>query len=578
MTALCIDDLSPTDPLAQRLCEVFLRNRWDFISAPIVEERQLKLVWETGQIPKSKKVRWQTERRYPMKSRVFYRRRMNLSEVIGVRFTSLTSYLVIDIDVGSQYHPNQNPKGLTELQLALETIGLVRSVPIRSSYSDGIHLYLPLSEDVKTFDLAVAVKLCLESCGFEVRNGQLEIYPNDKAFGVNIKTLYKGHRLPLQPGTGSYLLNDDLEPVGDSLSLFFEQWDLAASGQDMPTLFNAMSVARLNRLKKPRRRLNNVEAWRQDLEDTLSEGWTGASQTNRLLKEIGCHAVVFLSLSGDELADHICDTAKGLPGYRKWCQHQQEIEMRSHYWGRAVEKYYWPLEARTKSKALRPKEATHNEKRATSARDKIVSAVAYLQKHNLFPNQITARISSITKAIGGGTSRETLNRNKDVWHPDYQTTLKQSVTTDLERTELSSEPQVRNNTGVSKPQKIKELRTNQEKMKCSPARNDSSSLEKTTLLPLRGVRGEENCFPQPPKASPIVLPSDSRELTFEVPRELDLSLEEVITGLKTQVRRLQWSYERLTDFIAQRFDGRRRSQLLDEEVLLLLYYLQNQKQ
>ncbi len=57
--------------------------------------------------------------------------------------------------------------------------------------------HFPLNGAVNTFNLAVAVKFCLQTQGFEVKEGQLEIFPNDKSYGVVTKILYKGHRLPL---------------------------------------------------------------------------------------------------------------------------------------------------------------------------------------------------------------------------------------------------------------------------------------------------------------------------------------------------------------------------------------------
>ena len=40
MIAIRNDDLLPSDPLAQRLSSTFLRNRWDFIYAPVPDPNQ----------------------------------------------------------------------------------------------------------------------------------------------------------------------------------------------------------------------------------------------------------------------------------------------------------------------------------------------------------------------------------------------------------------------------------------------------------------------------------------------------------------------------------------------------------
>jgi hypothetical protein len=47
------------------------------------------------------------------------------------------------------------------MRAALETIGICRTILIRSSWSEGLHLYIPLSSTVPTFGLAKAIKLCL---------------------------------------------------------------------------------------------------------------------------------------------------------------------------------------------------------------------------------------------------------------------------------------------------------------------------------------------------------------------------------------------------------------------------------
>ena len=319
MIAIRNDDLLPSDPLAQRLSRTFLRNRWDFIYAPVPDPNQPKqkvLDWQTEHL--KSKPEWKTERRYPMKSRVLYHRWADPSEILGVRFDHTTEYGLLDIDIDSAYHPKQNPSAITELQIALETIGITRTLLVRSSWSDGLHLYFPLNGAVNTFNLAVGVKFCLETQGFEVKEGQLEIFPNDKSYGVVTKILYKGHRLPLQPETGSWLLDDDLQAVSNQLSDLFRVWDTASIGQDMAELNSALLIARQNRLTKPRRRLNNVEVWRRDLELLIAEGWTGAHQTNHLLKQIGCYGVVFEELSGDALIKYIRETATAAPGYTRW--------------------------------------------------------------------------------------------------------------------------------------------------------------------------------------------------------------------------------------------------------------------
>jgi hypothetical protein len=566
MTAICMDDLPSADPLGQRLCDVFLRNRWDFIFAPMPDVAQPTLEWQSEKI--SLKAEWKTERRYPMKSRVLLHRWADPTEVLGVRFDHATEYGLLDIDVLSPYHPRQNPGAIAELQLALETIGITRTVLIRSSNSDGLHLYFPLNETVNTFNLAVAVKFCLQTQGFEVKDGQLEIFPNDKAFGVATKILYKGHRLPLQPETGSWLLDDDLQVIGEELSDFFRLWDIAANGQDMAMLNSALIIARQNRLKKPRRRLNNVEAWQQDLEIFIAEGWTGSQQTNHLLKEIGCYGVVFKGLTGEALVNYIYETAIAAPGYSQWCAHQHQMRLRSLHWARACEKYYWPLGTHAKPRVANDI-VPFNQRRSLSAQEEVKSAVALLEAEDRLPEGITERAQAISNIAG--KSLGTLYRHKGLWHPKHYQPQERSV---IDGAEAVSEPLINtSNELIQEPKPIYggKLQTKERIMKCSPALREVSFRKKSkSSAPVGGLGGEKS-FPQ--ASLPLPLLSDNalhRRISD------DLIPVSTIDAIKTQVQRLQWPAQKLLNFISERFDGKRRAQLSDEELFLLLYLLQAQ--
>jgi hypothetical protein len=78
--------------------------------------------------------------------------------------------------------------------------------------------------------------------------------------------------------------------------------------------------------------------------------------------------------------------------------------------------------------------------------------------------------------------------------------------------------------------------------------------------PERGVRGDEASFPQGERGEDAPV--------------LPMPLDELEQRIKAGVQRLGWHWEHLNAFIAEQFDGRRRSQLRDDELLMLLYYLQ----
>ncbi|MBD2078415.1 hypothetical protein H6G01_00560, partial [Leptolyngbya sp. FACHB-17] len=130
----------PLDPLGKRLCETF------------------PYLWNAIISTNETTPKWQTVTKYPIRPRILWREWKDNSKLIGVRFDSQTSYALIDIDRSGQHHPYQNPETLTLIRAALETIGICRTILIRSSWSEGLHLYIPLPHAVQTFGLAQAIK------------------------------------------------------------------------------------------------------------------------------------------------------------------------------------------------------------------------------------------------------------------------------------------------------------------------------------------------------------------------------------------------------------------------------------
>ena len=125
-----------------------------------------------------------------------------------------------------------------------------------------------------------------------------------------------------------------------------------------------------------------------------------------------------------------------------------------------------------------------------------------------------------------------------------------------------------------KPVQGKTLPTKGEIMKCMPALREAFLEEKSKNSSLRGVRGEKPSFPQVERP---VLRLVSQPTLPQMPGNpgIDPDIDDVIRGIQTQVRRLSWSMKKVVAFIAERFNGKRRSQLDDEELFTLLYYLQS---
>jgi len=397
----------PADPIGARLWDVFGSYPWHWIYKNDGSNS------------------WETETRYPLRPRVFWKNWQDAALSLGVRFGHQSQYALLDIDQGSQY---LNHHKLVDLHEALETIGINRTIKLRSSFSGGLHLFIPLPNSVGTFNLACALKECLKAFGFTIAAGQLEVFPNTKAYGrswMGEHVEYQGHRLPLQPGSGSVLLNDSLQPVGDRLDRFFWSWDFAQQMQDMELLGEAMATAKKNR-RRHRRICTKLELWRDDLQHEIAEGWTDFGQTNQMLKAIATFGRVFLGLKGTELATYVSDRAIASPGFDKFCRHQHEIHRKALCWARSVEGYYFPAtdnagEQKGDSYPLEP--ATNgNKDRQSDANYRINKAVRDILTEGIHKTLRTVAQWATEICKRARCSMRTLYRNLFAWHPDHSST------------------------------------------------------------------------------------------------------------------------------------------------------------
>jgi hypothetical protein len=383
-------------------------------------------IWADHREPRAK-VEWKTESRHPLSDRLIRQG----TYLYGVRFGAETSYCLLDIDVASPYHPKHDPFAISRIVAALEPIGLVCHIACTSSYSGGLHLYFPFTKAQSSWQLAIAIATLLESAGFKLIPGQLEIFPNPKPYITNgTPSLFNAHRLPMQ--AGSYLLNNDFQPIWSTQSCFVRQWTLAQNRNDL-------DIQTLKRILKQTRRKHfcvsgKADKFINDLNAEIELGWTGYGQTNRLLGRITMREYIFhhvLSggepLQGQTLVDEIVSTARALPGYQEWCQHQHEIEKRAEEWARCIENshyfHYGDLNGKFKSKS-NPSELneaieqapTWNQQQSEAARDRIRSAIAELLEKNTLPAKATARFQALLQhGVGGGS----LYRHRDLWHPSH---------------------------------------------------------------------------------------------------------------------------------------------------------------
>jgi hypothetical protein len=377
------------------------------------------------------KVAWQTESRHPLSDRQIRQG----SHLYGVRFGPETHYCLLDIDVGSAFHPGRDRFALSRILATLEPLGLVAAIACTSSYSRGLHVYLPLREGQKSWELALVVATVLENAGFKLSPGQLELFPNPKPYSPDgHPSLFNAHRLPLQ--MGSYLLNDQLEPIWSDEHNFVQQWHMAADRNDLDVrAFQKM----LHQSKRKSYRVSGKgDKFLQDLNTEIALGWTGFGQTNYLLGRITLRTYIFHAvltgeapLTGQPLVQEVVRIARSLPGYSEWCRHQQDIEARAAEWAVCVEgSRYFPYgtgqgkfkakgavaESQSSDKSSEQQRPSWNQVQAEGARDRIRQAIAQLLDTNSWPVNATARFQALTQhGVGGGS----LYRHRDLWHPKH---------------------------------------------------------------------------------------------------------------------------------------------------------------
>lgn len=363
---------------------------------------------------------WQTESRHLLSDRLIQQG----AYLYGVRFGKLTRYLMLDIDAQSLYHPDHNPLAIRRIMAALEPLDLVAWVAVSSSDSGGIHLYLPFEAEQESWAIAQAASILLEHAGFKLSPGQLELFPNPRAYSET-RSLYLAHRLPLQ--ANSYLLNDDFQPIYGTQTTFVQYWNRA---QHRNTLTRALLKRVLKRVQRKRYRLSvRATKFLNDLNAEIEPGWTGPGQTNYLLGRITMREYIFghvqrrcQPLMGDALVAAVCEVARSLPGFSEYCNHQNDLEQRAQFYVRSIQaSHYYPYEGKNQNspkpllEALpEPALPSWNQQQAQGARDRIRQAVADLLSKNALPGQATARKNAL-KAYGIGG--DTLEKYLELWHP-----------------------------------------------------------------------------------------------------------------------------------------------------------------
>lgn len=228
-------------------------------------------------------------------------------EVIGKRPGGLnrgkTRHLTIDIDAGSQYHPNNDLVTYAELINLIETWGL-KVIVVTSSSSGGLHMIIAF--DHPLWSMAVAEKIVglLTSAGYTIAQGQLETFPNTPKGGND--TAMNGCRLPCITEC-SYLVDPySLERIGWRVELAQQLKEAVAVNRGVEFLGLALGARPENHPQTPAVEVE-AEEEREKTEKREPEGFgqfVGKvkraafnladrfhwSETNRSNRVIGAHA------------------------------------------------------------------------------------------------------------------------------------------------------------------------------------------------------------------------------------------------------------------------------------------------
>jgi hypothetical protein len=391
------------------------------------------------------KPKWRTNRKYRLTRGEFVKRHSDELTLLGVSFGATTKYFMLDIDKGSQYHPDNDITALPKLRQLLEQVGIVRTDLIRSSHSGGIHIYGCLPKNVSTIRLATLLHVTFIDAGIQIIKGHLECFPNPKPYGEKGHyTYYNPHRVALQPNSGSLLLDRDGEILLNAENLdhenmlagFLARTAQSAQAQDMELLSRMLDtcyakytsnkgIAKYQHHHKDYTEV--AREWKENLELTIhSIGWTAHGQTNTLLPNFIAYGVVFLGLKGEELKDCLHDLILAAPGYHEHCRHKHEIKSVIKGWvdnterqGYYVEYCGFParsgLSPHTTAKRIKSSRNQHNNNLAKRTEQRLNAILAALTE---IPKQVTAKIAAIrTKSIelfGEAISRNTL------YKPEYK--------------------------------------------------------------------------------------------------------------------------------------------------------------
>ncbi len=300
----------------------------------------------------------------------YYRRDI----ILGKRFGKLTNYLMIDIDINSPFHPRNG--GIEQILAAMEALGLCRYLLIRSSTSEGIHIYFPLAEPVSAWAIACVAHAALTAAGITIAGGICELFPNKKAFNAE----HNGHRLPLQ--SGSFLLDDDFGCISNDKADFLHRWQTAAANQDEKALQLALNGEGVYALPSTPVELPPVVTAPQILRSPTARtqyvippiAWTRFGQSNEVMRELVNYGDRYGGYKNStDLAAWVKAIAPQLPGYQMFASPKSKHDIEYGSWPKR-----WAESHFRSAWLYRVGGSDHNANVARDAKRRLFAALAHI--------------------------------------------------------------------------------------------------------------------------------------------------------------------------------------------------------
>ena len=264
---------------------------------------------------------------------------------VGKSFAGQTNYAMIDIDRGSPFHPWNDGQAFGTLLGTLENIGLTRPVMVRSSASCGMHLYYPLAQLTRTWEVATRLDQHVRQAGYTPTPGQLEVFPNIKPKDV----AYNPHRLPMQSaGSGLVDAGGEMVPGAKNLASFLDSWawaresNVLAAPAPTPAPAPAPNLTPMIPLPRPghgRPPGQGVPARpkgeaKPHFEALPTLALTAPGQTNETLKKLVNQGYESQGLKTvPDLATWVTEQIQQTPGYEAYVSPESKADIETGQWG-----------------------------------------------------------------------------------------------------------------------------------------------------------------------------------------------------------------------------------------------------